>query len=551
MNVIDSLVVLLGLDSSGFEKGQKQAQEGLKKTGDEAEKQRKRHESESKKSAEAFNTVRDSIMGITAAIVTAVAGGEFLSFLTKNDTAITNLSRNVGAANVEVSALEGVFRRMGSSTGDAEAFLRTVNKIQEEIKLTGTSGALLPFVQAGLDVAKFRNAGPQQAMDLLADASAKMNPRDAQFRLQAAGMSESQINIILRGRDAVDAMFESQKKLNIVTDADGQKARERQTAWADLGEAFEGTARQIANFLTPALVGVAHALTNFIVWVRDNVPGAVLILGTLGSTLLLLKGFSIASMASAFTGNIAMMATAVGGLLGKLGLLGLAGTAGYAVGSGLNSLFGLDDIISNWFTGPDPSMAGGYVPGTQKGLGRGGGGSGTLGSRNNNPGNLRFAGQTGASHGAGGFASFGSITEGLAALEAQLTLDGNRGMTLAQMIAKYAPASDGNNVGAYIADVSKRTGLGANSRINTSDPVLMQSLVSAMAAHEGNPVDLGRISAGMNLAQSRGQGVGAPTVNVAQVTIKTSSSTMTGTGADLGKGLQNHLYSLQANAGVN
>jgi len=551
MNIVDSLIVTLGLDASGFKKANKEVQDGIKKTGDEAEKLRKKHEAEAKKSAEAFKTVSDSVMGITAAIVSAVAGGAFLAFLKNNDAAAMNLARNINSTTQEVSSLEGVFRRMGSNTASAEGFLRTINKIQQELRLTGTSSALQPFVMAGMDVGAFRKAGPQQSMDLLADSAAKMDPARAQFYLQQAGMSEDQINLILRGRQAIDEMFASQQKLNVATKESGLLDQERKAAWADLDEAFAGTGREIANFVTPALVGVLHALRDFIVWIRGNVPGAVVILGTLTSGLLLLKGYSITTMASAFAGNIGIMGTAIGGLVGKLGLLAAAFTGGFAIGTAISELFGLDDKLSG-DRGMPFDLQAGTVSGRRGTMlsPRSGGGSGTLGARNNNPGNLRFANQTGATQGQGGFAAFGSVTEGLAALENQLTLDGNRGMTLGQMIAKYAPASDGNNVGAYIADVSKRTGLGANSRINTSDPKLMQSLIAAMSAHEGNPVDLGSISAGMNLASSRGKGVGAPAINVGDVTIHTSANTLTGAGHDFAKGIHSAIMSAQSNVGV-
>lgn len=549
MNIVDALVVTLGLDASGFEKGQKQAQEGLKKTGDEAEKQRKRHEQEAKKSAEAFNTVRDSIMGITAAIVTAVAGGEFLSFLTKNDTAVANLGRNVGTTAQQVGLLEGVFRRMGSSTADAEGFLRTTNKIMEEIKLTGTSGALLPFVQAGLDVAKFRSAAsdPQAQLQMLSDAAKKLTPQDAQYRLQAAGYSEGTINILLQNRKALSEVFEEQKKLNVLTQDDINKAFDRQQSMASLGEAFESFGRVIATQVTPFVTAMADAMTKFLVYIKQDGPAAVGIIGLLGTVMATLAGLKMVSWAAAASSSFATVAASASILVKSLGLIGASLGALYELFHLADSVKQLWDIDHRDGVKLSPYAAARLAQG---GLPSIGGGSGTLGARNNNPGNLEFAGQTGATR-SGRFAAFGSITEGLAALENQLTLDGNRGMTLGQMIAKYAPASDGNNVGAYIADVSKRTGLGTNSRINTSDPKLMQSLIAAMSAHEGNPVDLGSISAGMNLASSRGKGVGPPNITIAALTIKTSASTMTGTGTDLGKGLQNHLYSMQANAGVN
>ena len=54
----------------------------------------------------------------------------------------------------------------------------------------------------------------------------------------------------------------------------------------------------------------------------------------------------------------------------------------------------------------------------------------SLAQKNNNPGNLRFAGQEGASEGAGGFARFETPEAGYKALQRQIELDKVRGMTV-------------------------------------------------------------------------------------------------------------------------
>ena len=76
----------------------------------------------------------------------------------------------------------------------------------------------------------------------------------------------------------------------------------------------------------------------------------------------------------------------------------------------------------------------------------------------NNPGNLRYNGQYGATKGANGFAVFATPELGWMALERQIALDASRGHTLSSFLAKYAPASE-NDTGTYIANVSSWTGI--------------------------------------------------------------------------------------------
>lgn len=92
---------------------------------------------------------------------------------------------------------------------------------------------------------------------------------------------------------------------------------------------------------------------------------------------------------------------------------------------------------------------------------------GSLAYTNNNPGNLIYVGQPGATQGAGGFAKFSSYDLGLSALKGQITLDATRGTDAAgnavtnvsELISSWAPASDPrNNTPAYIASVAIQTG---------------------------------------------------------------------------------------------
>lgn len=114
------------------------------------------------------------------------------------------------------------------------------------------------------------------------------------------------------------------------------------------------------------------------------------------------------------------------------------------------------------------------------GFGMGGGGSGG-GTALNNPGNLEVPGQRGV------FQKFASEQQGVQAMDKQLQLYATRDHlnTLSGIINKYAPAKDGNDDAAYIADVSKRTGLDANGNLDMSDPAIRALVESAMIQHEG------------------------------------------------------------------
>lgn len=92
--------------------------------------------------------------------------------------------------------------------------------------------------------------------------------------------------------------------------------------------------------------------------------------------------------------------------------------------------------------------------------------NGSLSYRNNNPGNLRFAGQSGAVKTAGNFAKFSTYQQGWDALIRQLraACEGRSkvyrpDMTLFEFCTVWAPAYDGNDPRRYANNVATRIGV--------------------------------------------------------------------------------------------
>lgn len=91
---------------------------------------------------------------------------------------------------------------------------------------------------------------------------------------------------------------------------------------------------------------------------------------------------------------------------------------------------------------------------------------GSLAYRNNNPGNLVCANQTGMVACNNGFAVFGSYDDGLTALDNQIQLYAGRGLTIDQMMAIYAPAGQGsNNPSAYAQTIASSLGVPSSTAL--------------------------------------------------------------------------------------
>jgi hypothetical protein len=115
------------------------------------------------------------------------------------------------------------------------------------------------------------------------------------------------------------------------------------------------------------------------------------------------------------------------------------------------------------------------------------------GIRNNNPGNLRYLKDWGWPGVVGvdsaKFAIFSTPEDGLAEFIRQLRRDQKRGLlSFAQLLPKYAPADDNNDVPAYILRVSEMTGIPADRPLNLNEPNELMRVMKAFTRHEqGKP----------------------------------------------------------------
>lgn len=132
------------------------------------------------------------------------------------------------------------------------------------------------------------------------------------------------------------------------------------------------------------------------------------------------------------------------------------------------------------------------------------------GERNNNPGNLNYAGQAGAmlERSGGRFAKFQSAYDGLRAMARQLMLYARRGINSVEgIISTWAPSSE-NNTGAYVNAISSRLGVDPKAALNLQNPQVLSQLMNGIIHHEN-----GRNIYSSELVSRAASGAASPTVN--------------------------------------
>lgn len=267
-------------------------------------------------------------------------------------------------------------------------------------------------------------------------------------------------------------------------------------------------------------------------WLRDTLIGLKDDLGGWKNTLELIFGFMVGAKLAGFLGGIGKitgafgsMGRAVGGVLGGLGNLAKA-IADIALRNPWLLMFVPTNntpttseelaTIGGVGANVDPEALawmkahpGQIYPGNERGI------------RNNNPGNIEFAGQDGATSD-GRFAQFRTPFEGLRALSRQLLryydgkTTGRQLRTVSDIVSTWAPKNE-NDTLAYIAHISQMLGVSPDAQINLRDPNVMATMMNGIIQKEN-----GRNPYGDEIVRAAGTAaIGGPTLNQ-QTTINIS-----------------------------
>lgn len=260
--VIDSLVVKLGLDSSDFKKGSKQATETFNRTKDNAKKTAKNLEEEGKRGAEFFNQLRKSAVLFFSAITAGRGFAEFAKYVVNTGAQLDRMSKNLGVGVETLSRWQGAVRQSGGTAEGALATFQNLSNSLTELKLTGNTG-ILPYLQAlGVAVAD-ANGKALPLDDILKDIGDKLNklPRQDAYNIgKTLGLDEGTVNLLLKGRGEVEKLLAAQKAYSA---ADAEAARKAQENWERTKIEIERTTQALIIKLLPAFQKLTESMIKF------------------------------------------------------------------------------------------------------------------------------------------------------------------------------------------------------------------------------------------------------------------------------------------------
>ncbi len=278
--IIDALLVTLGLDVTGFKKGQAEADDALKRTKDNTVKNAKDIEAKAKQATDSFVGMRKELLKIMGIFISVNGIKNFVERITTSDAAVGRLSDNLGMATSELSAWQKMSEKFGGSAEDTDSLFRNIYKISQELKLFGSSAALQPLgrLLGPEGLARFADNATtiaEKAKILQAAVAGASSRQDALSLMQQAGFTEQTVTVMREiGRD-LDNQLSLQRQLNIASKDDAKLAQERAAAWNRVADALERVGRAILN---SPLLNVTDMLNRGAARITEatNNPGKVL-----------------------------------------------------------------------------------------------------------------------------------------------------------------------------------------------------------------------------------------------------------------------------------
>lgn len=288
-NVIDTLFLELGIDTSQFSEA---AQDAINKLGEmeqsfdrsekaakKNEKQQKKNAEQQKKSNDQLDKLNKTIGAITngfAAFTAVLMGASGLTKLAtdaaKANQELDNLSKNLNTSSKELAAWQGAAGMAGGSAEGMSGYMQQLSGEMNSLIMQGNT-AMLPYFNA-LGVSMLDGSGKaRQLDDVLLDLSDRFSSMDrsqAYTLAKQMGMDDGTFNTLVRGRAEMERTLALQEKLYRSNEQDIQNSRELTEKRAFLNQQWQSFLLMLGNALMPALITITEIASHFMQFFIDN-----------------------------------------------------------------------------------------------------------------------------------------------------------------------------------------------------------------------------------------------------------------------------------------
>lgn len=253
--VIDSLVVTLGLDTSQFTKGQRDAIAAANQTVNAMSRGGRQVEVESGRVANSLNLVKREAVGLLAEFFGAKGVKDFVQKITQVDAATGRLAYRLDISTQSLSAWQSIGKLNGDTAESMAGAMQNLTSEVNRFQLTGTSSMIPWLNQLGIKMTD-ANGKLKTADTLFMDISKSiqgMDPARQSEILSGLGLGGA-TNTLLNGPEKLKAMLDEQVRLGLITQKDADAAIALSQAWLKAEQAATSLGRTITTWLTPALL---------------------------------------------------------------------------------------------------------------------------------------------------------------------------------------------------------------------------------------------------------------------------------------------------------
>ena len=264
--VVDALLVTLGVDSSGVDRGMNQAQERIN------------------------SGVKNIVSALSAPIMAALAGfsaGAAVSAYTEAATSLDRLSQSLGMSMETLQGWQYAAEAAGAEAQEVGKFFRDMS--DKIVDATTFDGGPLKDIAKELGISLKDAQGNIKATEdvtlELADAFQKAGNQKAVAFGMKLGLDPGMIALLQKGRGEIEALIKAQKELGVYTKKDAEIASKARFAFMTLGRSIEAATMPIARVVVPAITWLAERFTAVANLIRKNSQFVEVTLGVLAAVI--------------------------------------------------------------------------------------------------------------------------------------------------------------------------------------------------------------------------------------------------------------------------
>lgn len=251
--VIDALLVTLGLDATGYKRGQKEVQDANRKLTEEEQKQAKEQQARQKAAVEGFRAIRNEILTIVSAALGGKALKDFMADATATNRQLGINARNLGMSASRLKAWQDAAKAAG---GTAEGLTNSMEGLAQAItrhRNAEPNAATSMLSRLGV------NFDEQDAQKLMLDISEglkkvgeRYGPQQQIYVANGLGIDAGTLQLMTQGRARVADLVNEMAKHTQSADEAEKQARKLSLAWAELGNRADDLGSRVFSTLAPA-----------------------------------------------------------------------------------------------------------------------------------------------------------------------------------------------------------------------------------------------------------------------------------------------------------